>query len=138
MKVYPICQRYKFKSKSQHESLSKARDIWCIRYVKGTNLKANHNILFRMCVTHTVYPICQRYKFKSKSQPHRRHHTPGDDLRLNVGEKPHRCHLRRRLVASRSAYICRQPLPAGARPEPRLLAFRPCTRKQSRDSLLHH
>ena len=38
-----ICQRYKFKSKSQLPvgSLQDVRE--CVWYVKDTNLKANHN-----------------------------------------------------------------------------------------------
>ena len=67
--MYPICQRYKFKSKSQRPVAQTIRSAWCIRYVKGTNLKANHNTQQSGESAASVYPICQRYKFKSKSQP---------------------------------------------------------------------
>ena len=43
LKVYLICQRYKFKSKSQPRGVPIPKRFRCIWYVKGTNLKANHN-----------------------------------------------------------------------------------------------
>ena len=94
--LFPICQRYKFESKSQLCQ----KVIWmalnCFRYVKDTNLKANHNYLHilkiwaitvsdmskiqiwkqittlsKLDVTYLLlFPICQRYKFESKSQLH--------------------------------------------------------------------
>ena len=41
------------------------RCIWC---VKDTNLKANHNVTGHMSREQKMYLMCQRYKFKSKSQ----------------------------------------------------------------------
>ena len=89
-----ICQRYKFKSKSQLFGMRVVTSIKCVWYVKDTNSKANHNelpialrveisvfdmskiqiqkqittfirLLFQRFI---VCLICQRYKFKSKSQ----------------------------------------------------------------------
>ena len=68
VKVCLICQRYKFKSKSQLKWKSWKYTIQCVWYVKDTNLKANHNQLSTVYHHHRVCLICQRYKFKSKSQ----------------------------------------------------------------------
>ena len=66
--VYLMCQRYKFKSKSQQINAKKMELNGCIWCVKDTNLKANHNALFQRFHRQMVYLMCQRYKFKSKSQ----------------------------------------------------------------------
>ena len=89
-----MCQRYKFKSKSQREVLEKLDELRCVWCVKDTNSKANHNaplptLQFRggvfdvskiqiqkQITTYAKWPfrnskvclMCQRYKFKSKSQ----------------------------------------------------------------------
>ena len=114
-----ICQRYKFKSKSQrtHHDVERAERcvwyvkdtnskanhnhgrgikrqqwgvfdmskiqiqkqittiwramrscLWCVWYVKDTNSKANHNATLDNEIHRRVCLICQRYKFKSKSQ----------------------------------------------------------------------
>ena len=41
----------------------------CVWYVKDTNLKANHNEAAKELYDFILCLICQRYKFKSKSQP---------------------------------------------------------------------
>ncbi len=43
--MFPICQRYKFESKSQHKRSEHTAGACCFRYVKDTNLRANHNLL---------------------------------------------------------------------------------------------
>ena len=63
-----ICQRYKFKSKSQRWWYNSHTWHWCVWYVKGTNLKANHNTVLDSLIEIAMCLICQRYKFKSKSQ----------------------------------------------------------------------
>ena len=42
--------------------------LHCFRYVKDTNLKANHNQSFFKETGTQLFPIRQRYKFESKSQ----------------------------------------------------------------------
>ena len=66
--VYLIFQRYKFKSKLQHNWLKVVRPHGCIWYFKGTNLKANYNLVGFGTTLTMVYLIFQRYKFKSKLQ----------------------------------------------------------------------
>ena len=41
--LFPICQRYNFESKSQPKLSEEDIKINCVRYVKDTILKANHN-----------------------------------------------------------------------------------------------
>ena len=90
-----IPQRYKFSSKSQREYKLVQRTNGCWLYHKGTNFRANHNMLstiktssivvdyttkvqiFEQITTtfglnkcsHVLLIIPQRYKFSSKSQP---------------------------------------------------------------------
>ena len=91
--VFPIVQSYKFKSKSQLDvpvvqvgagvsdssKLQIQKQITtyhrccgvvlgCFRQFKVTNSKANHNWKEGIKVNCKVFPIVQRYKFKSKSQ----------------------------------------------------------------------
>ena len=42
--LFPMVQRYKFESKSQHISEHGMITCGCFQWFKGTNLKANHNI----------------------------------------------------------------------------------------------
>ena len=42
-RLFPICQRYNFESKSQHLLGNIRHNERCFRYVKDTILKANHN-----------------------------------------------------------------------------------------------
>ena len=96
IKLFSICQRYNFESKSQHSYENDKSSIYCFRYVKDTILKANHNLI---CIVWTnaitvfdmskiqfwkqittleklyreaseLFSICQRYNFESKSQPY--------------------------------------------------------------------
>ena len=41
--LFPMVQRYKFESKSQHVWIYKEKTCGCFQWFKGTNLKANHN-----------------------------------------------------------------------------------------------
>ena len=92
--LYSICQRYRFQSKLQQESINSLSVRYCIQYVKDTDFKANYNhlsnrdfwriIVFNMSkiqiskqITTNVsssrldiklYSICQRYRFQSKLQ----------------------------------------------------------------------
>ena len=43
-KLFPMVQRYKFESKSQHALRCYACAVCCFQWFKGTNLKANHNL----------------------------------------------------------------------------------------------
>ena len=70
-----ICQRYKFKSKSQLRIDSVTQSMYCVWYVKDTNLKANHNSFIVRYFRFWLCLICQRYKFKSKSQHNHYHIT---------------------------------------------------------------
>ena len=91
-----MVQRYKFESKSQLATFSTSLVSGCFQWFKGTNLKANHNkVLWMMKTLRAVsngskvqiwkqittpldvgkffpvlFPMVQRYKFESKSQPH--------------------------------------------------------------------
>ena len=92
--LYSICQRYNFESNLQHYADELKKDVYCIRYVKDTILKAIYNnICVFDCETTTVfdmskiqfwkqfttkykhfvlitklYSICQRYNFESNLQ----------------------------------------------------------------------
>ena len=66
--LFSIRQRYKFESKSQLSERNRLRDLYCFRYVKDTNLKANHNYGLQHFSESRLFPIRQRYKFESKSQ----------------------------------------------------------------------
>ena len=95
LKLFPMVQRYKFESKSQLRRSNMFNNASCFQWFKGTNLKANHNLM-RLCkllfsvvsngskvqiwkqiTTDTcveldgeaLFPMVQRYKFESKSQP---------------------------------------------------------------------
>ena len=104
--LFSICQRYNFESKSQRDGKWHCKDDCCFRYVKDTILKANHNyrewyqsvkdavfdmskIQFWKQITTTehsvilmlsLFSICQRYNFESKSQ-----------LALSAPNKPLSC-----------------------------------------------
>ena len=67
--LFPMVQRYKFESKSQLYWLSPPAHPGCFQWFKGTNLKANHNSEEATCLTIQLFPMVQRYKFESKSQP---------------------------------------------------------------------
>ena len=41
--LFPMVQRYKFESKSQHMADIRNNVSRCFQWFKGTNLKANHN-----------------------------------------------------------------------------------------------
>ena len=43
----------------------------CFLWLKGTNLKANHNLWCKQRCLGRLFPVAQRYKFESKSQPSR-------------------------------------------------------------------
>ena len=90
-----MVQRYKFESKSHHLWLRVFASWRCFQWFKDTNLKANHNLphwtiigacavsngskiqIWKQITTHPVliqrfpqlFPMVQRYKFESKSQP---------------------------------------------------------------------
>ena len=66
--LFPIHQRYKFESKSQHLLSGKSSCLRCFRYIKDTNSRANHNIRTMPMKMILLFPIHQRYKFESKSQ----------------------------------------------------------------------
>ena len=67
--LFPMVQRYKFESKSQHSDPNKIRKMCCFQWFKGTNLKANHNLPTFWTFKTLLFPMVQRYKFESKSQP---------------------------------------------------------------------
>ena len=64
-----MVQRYKFESKSQPIARSAALPLCCFQWFKDTNLKVNHNVSFCNPVRVSLFPMVQRYKFESKSQP---------------------------------------------------------------------
>ena len=92
--LYSIYQRYDFESKSQQIPLTPILRESCIQYIKGTILKANHNLrasmraageavfniskvrFWKQITTPFIrnsrglglYSIYQRYDFESKSQ----------------------------------------------------------------------
>ena len=66
--LFPMVQRYKFESKSQLDVLKGVGSFCCFQWFKGTNLKANHNVLIIVQQFLSLFPMVQRYKFESKSQ----------------------------------------------------------------------
>ena len=92
--LFPMVQRYKFESKSQHVTCIGYILNCCFQWFKDTNLKANHNKLFVIMLVQKavsngskiqiwkqittkslhslrfskLFPMVQRYKFESKSQ----------------------------------------------------------------------
>ena len=42
--LFPMAQRYKFESKSQLNNGIPPAGFGCFQWLKGTNLKANHNL----------------------------------------------------------------------------------------------
>ena len=90
-----MAQRYKFESKSQLDKCRRLQTAGCFQWLKGTNLKANHNKdlmgttesiavsngskvqIWKQITTDggfftgedLLFPMAQRYKFESKSQP---------------------------------------------------------------------
>ena len=71
-----MAQRYKFESKSQLGICNKRVWLSCFLWLKGTNLKANHNTSALLPCSRQLFPMAQRYKFESKSQPVNRIPTP--------------------------------------------------------------
>ena len=65
-----MVQRYKFESKSQLYTAFGNRAACCFQWFKGTNLKANHNKPSDFLSSCKLFPMVQRYKFESKSQPY--------------------------------------------------------------------
>ena len=61
-------QRYKFSSKSQHNSEETPDYDSCYCYRKDTNFQANHNRTFESIEKMLLLLLPQRYKFSSKSQ----------------------------------------------------------------------
>ena len=47
IKLFPMVQRYKFESKSQHVLIHYNYAKSCFQWFKDTNLKVNHNISFK-------------------------------------------------------------------------------------------
>ena len=74
--LFPMVQRYKFESKSQLENYGLGTQICCFQWFKGTNLKANHNQDYNVERKWQLFPMVQRYKFESKSQPGWRNGVP--------------------------------------------------------------
>ena len=68
LQLFPMVQRYKFESKSQHVDYMTGKDSSCFQWFKGTNLKANHNSSTIELLFYKLFPMVQRYKFESKSQ----------------------------------------------------------------------
>ena len=46
-----------------------SKEEGCFQWFKDTNLKVNHNYLASCQVNMSLFPMVQRYKFESKSQP---------------------------------------------------------------------
>ena len=63
-----MAQRYKFESKSQLTPSALKFATSCFQWLKGTNLKANHNGIGKVSGNRKLFPMAQRYKFESKSQ----------------------------------------------------------------------
>ena len=94
-RLFPMVQRYKFESKSQRLNKRITLCPGCFQWFKGTNLKANHNVTVNVWLRKNavsngskvqiwkqittgrnaqfdvlaLFPMVQRYKFESKSQP---------------------------------------------------------------------
>ena len=68
LSLFPMAQRYKFESKSQRRNGKKLPKLGCFQWLKGTNLKANHNTYVTIRLGILLFPMAQRYKFESKSQ----------------------------------------------------------------------
>ena len=66
--MFLTAQRYKFESKSQQGKKRPRVSIRCFSLHKDTNLKANHNTIFRHLGRLRMFLTAQRYKFESKSQ----------------------------------------------------------------------
>ena len=66
--LFPMVQRYKFESKSQHNGKIIVFDDSCFQWFKDTNLKVNHNYVNSTVLIPELFPMVQRYKFESKSQ----------------------------------------------------------------------
>ena len=52
--LFPMVQRYKFESKSQHAFATSGNCTSCFQWFKDTNLKVNHNSLGRQKVRNIV------------------------------------------------------------------------------------
>ena len=63
------CQRYKFKSNSQLDARLTIQKCPCWNLVKDINSKAIHNNFVTSSAGVSLLESCQRYKFKSNSQP---------------------------------------------------------------------
>ena len=44
--LFPMVQRYKFESKSQHVAVICTYSLGCFQWFKDTNLKVNHNAAY--------------------------------------------------------------------------------------------
>ena len=64
-----MVQRYKFESKSQQDLSQAGWILSCFQWFKDTNLKVNHNSKTLYSPIIMLFPMVQRYKFESKSQP---------------------------------------------------------------------
>ena len=69
LRLFAILQKYDFSSKSQHNVMSIAEFLRCLRYCKSTIFQANHNQKLPIMVKLVLFAILQKYDFSSKSQP---------------------------------------------------------------------
>ena len=68
LELFSMVQRYKFESKSQLPTWRYYYSRCCFQWSKDTNLKANHNNIYRYEKDIVLFSMVQRYKFESKSQ----------------------------------------------------------------------
>ena len=68
VKLYLICQRYKFESESQLKELSADMKLAVFNMSKIQIWKRITTTTFQPNVVAVLYLICQRYKFESESQ----------------------------------------------------------------------
>ena len=69
IKLYLICQRYKFESESQHVPLRHSPCVAVFNMSKIQIWKRITTKRFEWNLGRLLYLICQRYKFESESQP---------------------------------------------------------------------
>ena len=60
--LFPMVQRYKFESKSQHGGSGTIPDRCCFQWFKDTNLKVNHNSVSQP--THPVLVVSNGSKIQ--------------------------------------------------------------------------
>ena len=53
--LFPMVQRYKFESKSQHVDLPNTIADSCFQWFKDTNLKVNHNMASKRATTNISF-----------------------------------------------------------------------------------